>query len=180
MANPAPCRLTKHVNLSARQLAEDSLASSVVAALDRHGVPADRLGFEVTESMRVEDVEIAISSLRRLAALGCRLAIDDFGIGYATLDYLRRFSMADTIKVDRSFVSGIASSREDLAIVSASLALARSLGLTVVAEGVETKEQLAVLRELGCDYAQGYLLSKPVPLEEILQLWDRSFLVPPT
>lgn len=170
-------RPTISVNLSAKQLAQESLVSTVISALDRHGVPADRLGFEVTESMRVEDVEAAISTLRRLAALGCKLAIDDFGIGYATLDYLRRFSMADTIKIDRSFVSGLGSSREDTAIVSASVALARSLGLAVVAEGVETLDQYQRLAELGCEHAQGYLLSRPVPLEQALQLWDRSILV---
>ncbi len=165
------------VNLAAKQLAQDSLVSTVIAALDRHGVPADHLGFEVTESMQVDDVEAAGTTLKRLAALGCKLAIDDFGIGYATLDYLRRFSMADTIKIDRSFVNGLGQSREDTAIVSASLALARSLGLSVVAEGVETREQYINLAELGCDQAQGYLLSRPVPLDEALVLWQQSNLI---
>ena len=165
------------VNLSAKQLAEESLPTTVLAALARHGVDPTSLGFEVTESMRVEDIETAISTLKTLADLGCKLAIDDFGIGYATLDYLRRFSMADTLKIDRSFVSGLGLSREDTAIVSASIALARSLGLSVVAEGVETVDQYQGLDELDCDFAQGYLLSKPVPLDEAHQLWiDRSLI----
>ncbi len=167
------------VNLSARQLADPSLVSTILAAMDRHGVSTDHIGFEVTESMRVEDVEVASSTLKRLAALGCKLSIDDFGIGYATLDYLRRFSMADAIKIDRSFVDGLGESREDTAIVTASLALAASLGLTVVAEGVETTNQYAELADLGCDFAQGYLLSRPVPLEEAHELWRRRQLILP-
>ncbi len=165
------------VNLSAKQLAEDSLVSTIIGAMDRHGVSADQLAFEVTESMRVEDLETAISALRRIAALGCKISIDDFGIGYATLDYLRRFSMANTIKIDRSFVNGLNESREDTAIVDASLALARSLGLTVVAEGVETHEQYAALRDMKCEFAQGYVLSPPVPLEQSIDLWVTGTLI---
>ncbi|MFT7600034.1 MAG: diguanylate cyclase (GGDEF)-like protein [Acidimicrobiales bacterium] len=167
------------VNLSARQLADSTLVQTIVASLERHGVSTDWLGFEVTESMRVEDVEAASATLRRLAALGCKLSIDDFGIGYATLDYLRRFSMADTIKIDRSFVDGLGASREDTAIVTASLALASSLGLSVVAEGVETVSQYAHLADLGCEFAQGYLLSRPVPLEDVYELWARRQLILP-
>lgn len=165
------------VNLSARQLAESSLVSTVLAAMERHDVAPENLGFEVTESMRVEEVETAIVTLKRLAALGCKLAIDDFGVGYASLDYLRRFSMADTLKIDRSFVSGLGDSREDTAIVSSSIALAKSLEMMVIAEGVETSEQYHYLAEMGCDVAQGYLLSRPVPLDQVLELWDRSVLI---
>jgi diguanylate cyclase (GGDEF)-like protein/PAS domain S-box-containing protein len=172
-------RPTISVNLSARQLGDPTLVSTIVGALDRHGVSTEDIGFEVTESMRVEDVEAASSTLKRLGALGCKLSIDDFGIGYATLDYLRRFSMADTIKIDRSFVDGLGESREDTAIVTASLALASSLGLSVVAEGVETVEQYGMLDDLGCELAQGYLLSKPVPLEEAHDLWARRQLILP-
>lgn len=167
------------VNLSARQLADPALVATILSAMDRHGVSTDHIAFEVTESMRVEDVEVASSTLRRLAALGCKLSIDDFGVGYATLDYLRRFSMADAIKIDRSFVDGLGESREDTAIVTASLALASSLGLTVVAEGVETMQQYAELADLGCDFAQGYLLSRPVPLEDAHELWRRRQLILP-
>lgn len=165
------------VNLSARQLSQASLVSTVLAAMDRHGIEPSRLGFEVTESMQVEEVEIAITTLKRLASLGCKLAIDDFGVGYASLDYLRRFSMADTLKIDMSFVSGLGVSREDTAIVSSSIALAKSLEMTVIAEGVETTEQYHYLAEMGCDIAQGYLLSRPVPLDQARALWEQSKLI---
>lgn len=172
-------RPTISVNLSARQLADPSLIPTILSALERHGITTELLGFEVTESMRVEDVEAASETLRRLASLGCKLSIDDFGIGYATLDYLRRFSMADTIKIDRSFVDGLGRSREDTAIVTASQALASSLGLAVVAEGVETIEQYGMLGDLGCEYAQGYLLSRPAPLTDAHELWSRRQLILP-
>lgn len=167
------------VNLSARQLSDAHLVSVILGALERHQVSAAHLGFEVTESMKVEDVEGASATLNELAVLGCHLSIDDFGIGYATLDYLRRFSMADTIKIDRSFVSGLGISREDSAIVSTSTQLAAQLGLSVVAEGVETYDQFAELAKLGVDVAQGYLLSPPVPLERAIQLWNQADLITP-
>lgn len=166
------------VNLSARQLADESLVPMVLETLHSWKLPPVRMGFEVTESMQVDDVEAAVDALNALSALGSRIAIDDFGIGYATLDYLRRFSMADVIKIDRSFVAGLGRSREDTAIVSASMALARSLGLQVVAEGVETIAQLEQLAELGCHYAQGYALSAPVPLDAAVQLWHAPTLHP--
>jgi len=165
------------VNLSAWQLSDDSLLSTVQAALDKYDLPAIRLGFEVTESMQIDDYETAVDTLNALSKMGCRIAIDDFGIGYATLDYLRRFSMADIIKIDRSFVAGLGRSREDGAIVSASMALAASLDLMVVAEGIETQVQLEYLRKLGCHFAQGYALSRPVPLDEALKLWGTKTLV---
>ena len=166
------------VNLSARQLSHPSLLPTVTEAMEFYGVDPASIGFEVTESMKVEDLERASSSLVELAALGCHLSIDDFGIGYATLDYLRRFHMAHTLKIDRSFVDGLGQNREDTAIVSASITLAESLGLTVVAEGVETVEQLEYLHQLGADFAQGYLLSKPVEIDEAHLLWHRATLIP--
>jgi diguanylate cyclase (GGDEF)-like protein len=165
------------VNLSARQLAEAPLVATVLSAIERHGIQPEQLAFEVTESMRVEDLETARSSLHRLASLGCKISIDDFGIGYATLDYLRRFSMANTIKIDRSFVDGLGEHREDTAIVTASIALAASLGLDVVAEGVETAVQNQKLTELNCKYSQGFGFSPPVPLEKIHELWLRGRLI---
>ncbi len=165
------------VNLSARQLADGSLVPMVDETLRAYGLAPARMGFEVTESMEVDDVESATATLNALAAMGCRIAIDDFGIGYATLDYLRRFSMADVLKVDRSFVAGLGRSREDTAIVKASLALATALDMQVVAEGVEDPAQLAELAELGCDYAQGYALSPPVPIADVLDLWDTGVLL---
>lgn len=169
------------VNLSARQLADDSLVPLVLEVLERNSLPPVRMGFEVTESMRVDDYEAAVVALTALSELGCRIAVDDFGIGYATLDYLRRFSMADVIKIDRSFVAGLGRSKEDSAIVNASMALATSLQKRVVAEGVETAGQLEILAAIGCHYAQGYALSAPVPLETVLQLWAGGKLFdPPT
>lgn len=165
------------VNLSARQLSESSLVTTVVSAVERHGIHPEQLAFEVTESMRVEDLETARSTLLRLGSLGCKISIDDFGIGYATLDYLRRFSMANTIKIDRSFVDGLGEHREDTAIVTASIALAASLGLDVVAEGVETSGQFDKLAELNCKYSQGYGFSPPVPLEQVHELWNTGYLI---
>ncbi len=165
------------VNLSARQLAEAHLVTTVLSAIERHGIQPEQLAFEVTESMRVEDLETARSSLHRLASLGCKISIDDFGIGYATLDYLRRFSMANTIKIDRSFVDGLGEHREDTAIVTASIALAASLGLDVVAEGVETAGQFEKLSELNCKYSQGFGFSPPVPLEKAHDLWLKGRLI---
>ncbi len=165
------------VNLSARQLAEAHLVTTVLSAIERHGIQPEQLAFEVTESMRVEDLETARSSLHRLASLGCKISIDDFGTGYATLDYLRRFSMANTIKIDRSFVDGLGEHREDTAIVTASIALAASLGLDVVAEGVETAGQFEKLSELNCKYSQGFGFSPPVPLEKAHDLWLKGRLI---
>lgn len=165
------------VNLSARQLSESSLVTTVVSAIERYGVQPEQLSFEVTESMRVEDLETARATLLRLGSLGCKISIDDFGIGYATLDYLRRFSMANTIKIDRSFVDGLGEHREDTAIVTASIALAASLGLDVVAEGVETSGQFDKLAELECKFSQGFGFSPPVPLEKAHQLWNTGYLI---
>lgn len=165
------------VNLSAKQLSESSLITTVISAIERHGVQPEQLSFEVTESMRVEDLETARATLLRLGSLGCKISIDDFGIGYATLDYLRRFSMANTIKIDRSFVDGLGEHREDTAIVTASIALAASLGLDVVAEGVETTGQFDKLAELDCKYSQGFGFSPPVPLEKAQALWLTGYLI---
>ena len=167
------------INLAARQLAVDTLVPTVVSALQRNGLHPSRVGFEITESMEIRDLEAASINLNRLAELGCRIAIDDFGIGHATLAYIRQFSMANALKIDRSFVDGLGRSREDTAIVNASVALASSLGLQVVAEGVENVEQLATLQDLGCRYAQGFSLAKPLPFDEALDLWSKTKLYDP-
>ncbi len=167
------------INLGARQLAADGLVPTVVACLDRHGLDARRLGFEIVESMEIRELGAAEANLNRLKGLGCRIAIDDFGIGHATLDYIRRFSMADALKIDRSFVAGLGVSREDTAIVDASIAMASSLGLQVVAEGVEDLGQLDALRERGVRYAQGYALSRPVPFDQVIELWRQARLFDP-
>ena len=164
------------INLSARHLEVDTLVPTVISALQRNDLRPNRVGFEITESMAVLDADAALANLEKLANLGCRIAIDDFGIGHASLDYLRRFSMASAIKIDRSFVAGLLKSPGDAAIVKASIGMADALGLQVVAEGVETVEQLLTLRDLGCRYAQGFVLSRPLPLDIVLEVWSRSRL----
>ncbi len=167
------------VNLSARQLADAELVEVVSDALEHTGLDPARLCFEVTESALVHDVDHAVASLNRLKGLGVRIAIDDFGTGYATLDYVRHFSMADYLKIDRAFIDGVDRvGSQEAAIVSAAIALAKSLGFTVVAEGVETLSQMEALRLLDCELAQGYLFSRPVPLDDaVLLLSAREGLV---
>ncbi len=159
------------INLSARQLADPELVDVVADVLDVSGLDPARLCFEVTESALVHNVEHAVESLNQLKALGVRIAIDDFGTGYATLDYVRHFSMADYLKIDRAFVEGVdRAGSQEAAIVSAAIALAKSLGLIVVAEGVETLFQMEALRQLDCELAQGYLFSRPLPVDDAVAL----------
>ena len=150
--------------MSPRQHADDVCADTVAGVLTRTGLPAARLCREVTESSVIADLETATRSLERLRRLGVRLAIDDFGTGYSSLSYLKRFPV-DYLKVDRSFVDGLGEDPEDTVLVSGIVDLALALGLTVVAEGVETEEQLGLLRKMGCSLAQGYHFAKPLPGE---------------
>ncbi len=155
-------RMRVSINLSPRQLATPGLIDRVRRLFDRTGVNPRSICFEVTELALVRDEDLAITTLDRLKALGVAIAIDDFGTGYATLDHLRRFNMADYLKLDRSFVAGLGDPlSQEHAIVAASVTLAHSLGIEVVAEGVETEAQLAAAIDLGCDHAQGYLLGRP-------------------
>jgi len=168
---PGGSQIEMAVNLSARQLADEDLLEVVADALDHSGLDPARLCFEVTESALVHDVGHAVTALNRLKAVGVRIAIDDFGTGYATLDYVRHFSMADYLKIDRAFVEGVdRPGSQEAAIVSAAINLAKSLGFTVVAEGVETVSQMEALRALDCELAQGYLFSRPVPHGEAVEL----------
>jgi diguanylate cyclase (GGDEF)-like protein/PAS domain S-box-containing protein len=150
------------VNLSARQFSSESLLSDVVGSLADAGVEADLLEIEITESVLMSDAEHANSVLEQLHALGVHVAVDNFGTGYSSLACLKGFA-AGTLKLDRSFVHGLPEDRDDRAITQAVIALSHSLGLQVVAEGVETPEQLAFLRGLGCDQAQGFLIDHPLP-----------------
>ncbi len=154
------------MNFSPRQLSHPSAVETVVATLERTGLPPHLLNVEITESALVDDAASTLGTLNRLKELGIRLALDDFGTGYSSLTYVRRFPI-DTLKIDRSFVDGIVGSNEDEAIVTAVLEMGRALGVHVVAEGVETEEQAARLRALGCVFAQGYLFSRPVPPEAV-------------
>ena len=157
------------VNLSARQISHPDLVGTVERVLRDTELPAGRLTLEITESALMHDARSALRVLRALKDLGVSLAIDDFGTGYSSLSYLQRFPL-DVLKVDKSFVSELGVDPGGAGIVSAVLGLAKSLGLEVVAEGVETDAQLTELRRLGCDFAQGYLFSRPVPAAEFARL----------
>jgi diguanylate cyclase (GGDEF)-like protein len=152
------------VNVSAHQLTDD-LPGQVEALLARHGVPPGNLGLELTESA-VMAGETPVAVLRRLREVGVVLLLDDFGTGYSSLSHLRRFPL-DVVKVDRSFVSGLSDPGQDHALVVGVLSLAHALGKTVVAEGIETEQQLAALCAAGCDAGQGFLLSRPVPADQL-------------
>jgi diguanylate cyclase (GGDEF)-like protein len=154
------------VNLSPRQFQDGDVTADVRAALERSGLPAEQLTLEVTEGVLVRDIDAVVAELEALRALGIRVAIDDFGTGFAGLSYLRHLP-ADIIKIDRSFVSDLPSSRSALSLVTSILELARTLGLDVVAEGVETEEQRRTLAELNCARAQGYLFSRPLPADRV-------------
>jgi diguanylate cyclase (GGDEF)-like protein/PAS domain S-box-containing protein len=154
------------VNLSARQFYQQDLVRTVNAALQDTGLPPELLEIELTESLVMTDVDRAIAVLRGLKALGVHIAIDDFGTGYSSLSYLKRFPI-DVLKIDQSFVRDITTDADDAAIVSSIISLAHSLRLEVIAEGVETAEQLAYLREHGCEQVQGFYFSQPLPPEEL-------------
>jgi EAL domain-containing protein (putative c-di-GMP-specific phosphodiesterase class I) len=162
------------VNLSSLQLESPALVESVGNALRDSGLPAERLELEITESVMMHDVEKNIGALLELRRSGVYFSVDDFGTGYSSLSYLKRLPI-DTVKIDRSFVRGLTEDEDDTAIVSAIIALAHSLGLHVVAEGVETIAQFSALTRAGCDRVQGYLFGRPVPAEPfgaILRQWS--------
>jgi diguanylate cyclase (GGDEF)-like protein/PAS domain S-box-containing protein len=162
------------VNLSPRQFQESGLLSQVAAALDACGLPSESLTFEITESTVMEDLSGARDVMKKLNRLGVRLAIDDFGTGHSSLAYLKQFPVHE-VKVDRAFVKGIAESRVDSAIVRAVIELANAIGISAVAEGVETPDQVTGLRMLGCRIAQGYFFSHPLPPNEFYELLKRHF-----
>ncbi|MBL8487028.1 MAG: EAL domain-containing protein [Rhodocyclaceae bacterium] len=155
------------VNLSARQLGDGTLVDAVQAALEEFALPPSCLDLEITESVAMHDPEAVIAVLKRLRAHGVTLSIDDFGTGYSSLAYLKRFPI-HRLKLDRSFVADIASDPNDAAICAATTALAHSLGLQVVAEGVETADQLARVAELGVDIGQGYFFSRPLDPAQVV------------
>jgi EAL domain-containing protein (putative c-di-GMP-specific phosphodiesterase class I)/GGDEF domain-containing protein len=162
------------VNLSPRQFQESGLSSQAAAALDAVGLPAELLIFEITENVVMKDLAGAREVMKKLDRLGVRLAIDDFGTGHSSLAYLKQFPVQE-IKVDRTFVQGIVDSPVDSAIVRAVIDLANAMGISTVAEGVETEDQLAGLRMLGCPVAQGFYFSQPLRAEEFDELLTRHF-----
>jgi diguanylate cyclase (GGDEF)-like protein len=165
------CGLRLHVavNLSVHQLRQDDLVARVERLLQQYALQAELLSFEITESVAMDDAETTRAAFESLGRLGIRLAIDDFGTGYSSLSYLRRLR-ASELKIDRSFVQDLDASADARAIVEAVVRLAHALGLTVVAEGVETAAQRDVLRALGCDELQGYLFARPMP-PQALHAW---------
>jgi EAL domain-containing protein (putative c-di-GMP-specific phosphodiesterase class I) len=157
------------VNLSPRQFADKQLLQDIDEALATSGMSPVLLQLEVTESMVMRNVSRAIKVLDAIQSRGIRLAIDDFGTGYSSMSLMKQFPI-DTIKIDRSFVRDLPDDSEDQAIAQAIIRMGKALGMTVVAEGVETEEQLAFLRHHGCDQMQGYLFSKPLPAEKMVEL----------
>ena len=149
------------VNLSAAQFKQPTLMERIKAALAHSGLPPSNLIFEITETMLIDDIALSAAVLKRMKDMGIGIAIDDFGTGYSSLTYLKQLPI-DELKVDRSFVANLPGSPDDAAIVNATIALAHSLRLKTVAEGVESLEQLTFLREAGCDQAQGFLISRPI------------------
>ncbi len=161
--------LVMSVNLSPRQLADPHVADRVSELLVARSLPAAALTLEITESALMDDPELAAQTLRRLRGLGVGISIDDFGTGYSSLSYLRRFPVT-SVKIDRTFVEMLGTTRDDDAMVAGIINLAHTLGLKVVAEGVETESQRRTLADLGCDFAQGYLFSRPLSAELLTPL----------
>jgi EAL domain-containing protein (putative c-di-GMP-specific phosphodiesterase class I) len=163
------------VNASAVQVGQPGLPDVVAGALDRHGVAPERITIEITETALIADPDGAATTLEALRDLGVKIALDDFGTGYSSLSSLKRYPL-DTIKLDRSFIADLNPGTRDAAIVGSLVAMAESLELATVGEGVETEEQREQLRALGCRVAQGYLFAKPLPPAE----FARSFGTPLT
>jgi len=161
------------VNLSARQFQERDLLDTVTQALEKSGMDSQYLQLEITEGVAMQDVESTATTLRALREMGIQIAIDDFGTGHSSLSYLKSFPVS-ALKIDRSFVRDLTVDPDDAAITAAILAMAKSLSLKVIAEGVETEEQLAFLKERGCDEMQGFLFSKPVPASALEKMLARS------
>jgi len=161
------------VNLSARQLLNAGLVKDIARILDETGLPAEFLHLEITESAVMKNIEWSGMILQQLRAMGIAVSIDDFGTGYSSLGYLKRLPI-DAVKIDRSFIRDLATDANDNAIVTAIIAIARSLKLRVIAEGVETTEQLDFLRSHHCDAFQGFLVSAPVPPQQFVKFLTQS------
>jgi diguanylate cyclase (GGDEF)-like protein len=169
MTWPVPYRAA--VNLSAAQFRDGNLPAQVADILHRTRLPACRLELEVTESLLIDGTEQALAALRSLKSMGVRIALDDFGTGYSSLSYLRRFPF-DKIKIDQSFIRGLGEDPSALSIVDAILAMGRSLDMKVIAEGIETDQQLQILRGQHCAEVQGFLLGRPMPSADVAQYLD--------
>jgi EAL domain-containing protein (putative c-di-GMP-specific phosphodiesterase class I) len=162
------------VNLSVKDLEQESLATDCEALLKESGLPPSAVRFEITESALMKDIDTAINTMNALTELGFVLALDDFGTGYSSLKYLKEFPI-EIIKIDRGFVMDIGIDNNDEAIIDSIIVMANSLGMKCIAEGVETEEQLAFLTERNCTWIQGYLFSRPVPAAEATALLGKDF-----
>jgi diguanylate cyclase (GGDEF)-like protein len=161
------------VNVSSLQIRE-GFTAEIAQALEMSGLPPDRLELEITESVLVRNIDLALKCLAQWKALGVRIALDDFGTGYSSLSYLTRLPI-DRLKIDRSLITGLTTGSRDSTIVRAVISLCREFGFTTLAEGVETEEQFVMLGELGCEQVQGYLLARPAPLSQARDLMRRKW-----
>ncbi|NEQ35057.1 MAG: EAL domain-containing protein [Okeania sp. SIO3I5] len=166
--------LTIAINISSKQFSQSNLILQIQRILEKTGIDVQGLKIEITESVVMDNAESATKVLSHLRELGMQLSVDDFGTGYSSLSYLHRFPI-NTLKIDKSFVTNMGVNGENCEIVRAIVTLAHSLGLDVVAEGIETEEQLTQLKDLGCEYGQGYLFSKPVNVTEATALLGTNF-----
>jgi diguanylate cyclase (GGDEF)-like protein/PAS domain S-box-containing protein len=170
-------QLDMHVNISGRDLGNPGLLPLVREVLQRHAVPAQRLTLEITETTLMGKLEVALGALHALREVGCKFSIDDFGTGYSSLAYLSTLPI-DSLKIDRSFVMGMDQQAQNVEIVRAVVNLGRTLGKKIIAEGIETVEQLATLKELGVEVGQGYLLSRPLRAEQVPALFATMITEP--
>ncbi len=162
---PGDLPLTLSVNVSARQFQQPNLAQEVFRTLEKTGLDPHHLRLEITEGVMMHGASAA-ATLQELKDSGIGLTMDDFGTGYSNLSYVKRLPI-DSLKIDRSYISGLGSDAEDTAIVHATVAFAQALGLDVIPEGIESAEQLALLKELGCELGQGYHFARPLSGEEV-------------
>jgi EAL domain-containing protein (putative c-di-GMP-specific phosphodiesterase class I)/GGDEF domain-containing protein len=161
------------INISAVEFRNTELGDSIIKIIEKYDLPGNSIEIEITETAVMQNMDTAVTILDQLQKAGLSISIDDFGTGYSSLSYLKRFTLSK-VKIDRSFITEFTTAKNDAALVSAIIAMAHSLGLKVVAEGVETDEQLRFLQDLHCDEIQGYLISRPVPVEEVSDLLARS------
>jgi EAL domain-containing protein (putative c-di-GMP-specific phosphodiesterase class I) len=161
--------LSVGINLSARQFMQADLVEQIKQLIQQYEISPKNIDLEITETIAMQDAENSINKMHHLKELGVKLSMDDFGTGYSSLSYLHQFPL-DILKIDRSFVKDIVGNSEDGAIARAVIAMAHSMDLKVVAEGVETEEQYNFLAEHGCEIIQGYLISRPVPANEFEKL----------
>jgi EAL domain-containing protein (putative c-di-GMP-specific phosphodiesterase class I) len=170
---PDQAPMSVAVNISARQLADPELISHIEGSVRANRIDPSTLWLELTETAVLEDTDFVERSLRQLKGLGLRLVLDDFGVGFSSLGYLKRLPLS-LIKLDRSFVENVTESPHDAAIVRAVCQMAGTIGIGVVAEGVETEEQVRAARDLGCGYAQGFRFARPMPADEVEGLLERE------